>query len=256
MPLRIRIHRLPTVLRLDAEGRLLYSLFIRLCAILRRMGARWCTGTATDAEGRRHSMDLKAAESSYDAAHLYVTAAKSQEGAMLPSRAPMPTLATVFEVVVDGKVYRVTGKALQRWIIRERQQRKGPLYSHAAHPVSDGEHCLAIERISNGLMTRFAYFLINGRLRFSTSQKAFNLYLKYIWRLNIDTSPPPPHCPVDGIVLAQAGISGSWTKCDSVQEYMSWIDRLRMEAKAKSQSLAEWEYQVWPESALKKLSAA
>lgn len=130
------------------------------------------------------------------------------------------------------------------------------LYSHAAQPVSDGEHCLAIERISNGLLPRFAQFLINGRLRFGTSQKAFNLYLKYIWRLNIDTRPPPPHCPVDGIVLAAAGISGSWTKCDSVQEYMSWIDRLRMEAKAKSQSLAEWEYQVWLESALNKRSAA
>jgi hypothetical protein len=50
------------------------------------MGARWCTVTVTDAEGRRHSMDLKA-ESSYDAAHLYVTTAKSQETAMMPSRA-------------------------------------------------------------------------------------------------------------------------------------------------------------------------
>jgi hypothetical protein len=31
---------------------------------------------------------------------------------------PKPTLATVFEVVTAGKVYRVTGVALQRWIAR------------------------------------------------------------------------------------------------------------------------------------------
>ena len=37
-----------------------------------------------------------------------------------------PTLATVFEVVVSGRVYRVAGTALQRWIIERRQQWNGP----------------------------------------------------------------------------------------------------------------------------------
>jgi hypothetical protein len=41
-------------------------------------------------------------------------AAKSQAAAMLPGRVPAPTLASVFEVVVDGKVYTVKGAALQR----------------------------------------------------------------------------------------------------------------------------------------------
>ena len=39
---------------------------------------------------------------------------------------PQPTLATLFEVVIDGNVYRVEGKALQRWIVRQRQSLNGP----------------------------------------------------------------------------------------------------------------------------------
>jgi hypothetical protein len=39
---------------------------------------------------------------------------------------PRPTLATVFEVAIDGKVYRVAGKALWRRIIERRSSLKGP----------------------------------------------------------------------------------------------------------------------------------
>jgi hypothetical protein len=35
-------------------------------------------------------------------------------------------LATVFEVVVSGKIYRVAGAALQRWIVERRQTWSGP----------------------------------------------------------------------------------------------------------------------------------
>jgi hypothetical protein len=79
----------------------------------------------TDTKGQRDSMDVLA-QSTYDAAHLYVTAAKSKEAAMLPSRGPVPTVATVFEVVADGRIFRVKGSALQRWIIKQRQELGGP----------------------------------------------------------------------------------------------------------------------------------
>ena len=85
------------------------------------MGDRWCTVTVTDAGGRRHSVDVFAA-STFDAAHLFITHAKSDPRTGIPRL----TLSTVFEVVIDGKVYRVAGKALQRWIVKERQERKGP----------------------------------------------------------------------------------------------------------------------------------
>jgi hypothetical protein len=55
---------------------------------------RWCTVTVTDAEGRRHSVDVQAT-SSFDAAHLFVVEAKKERAIGLPN----PTLATVFEVV-------------------------------------------------------------------------------------------------------------------------------------------------------------
>ncbi len=81
--------------------------------------------TVTDEKGQRHSLDIQA-ESTYDAAHIYVSTAKSQAAAMLPNGVPVPTLATVFEIIVDGKVYTVKGTALQRWISRRRGELKGP----------------------------------------------------------------------------------------------------------------------------------
>jgi len=66
------------------------------------------------------------AQSTYDAAHLYVTSAKSQEAAAAAFRVPLPTLATVFEIVADGKIFHVKGVALQRWIIKRRQELGGP----------------------------------------------------------------------------------------------------------------------------------
>ena len=82
---------------------------------------KWCTVTVTDDQGRRHSLDLQAA-STFDAAHIYVCHVKEY-----PERGhPRPTLATLFEVVIESKVYRVEGRALQRWIVKRRQELNGP----------------------------------------------------------------------------------------------------------------------------------
>jgi len=82
---------------------------------------KWCTVTVTDDQGRRHSLDLQAA-STFDAAHVYVCHVKEHpEGGH-----PRPALATVFDVVIEGRVYRVEGRALQRWIVKRRQELSGP----------------------------------------------------------------------------------------------------------------------------------
>jgi hypothetical protein len=82
---------------------------------------KWCTVTVTDDQGKRHSLDLQAA-STFDAAHVYVCHVKEH-----PERGhPRPTLATLFEVVIESKVYRVEGRALQRWIVKRRQELNGP----------------------------------------------------------------------------------------------------------------------------------
>jgi hypothetical protein len=83
--------------------------------------SKWCTVTVTEQDGRRHSLDVLA-ESTYDAAHLFVVEAKKERAVGLPKS----TLATIFEVVASGKVYRVAGVALQSWIVERRQKWCGP----------------------------------------------------------------------------------------------------------------------------------
>lgn len=109
--------------------------------------------------------------------------------------------------------------------------------------VSDSEHYKTIQRISCSMSKEFPKLLIDGRLRYGTAQKAFNLYLKFPWRLG--QAAVPPHCPVDRIVLSQAGINGAWTKCKCEDEYREWIRKLTMAAKNCGLCLAEWEYKVW-----------
>ncbi len=111
-------------------------------------------------------------------------------------------------------------------------------YCQPAQPISDSQHCAAIGRIAEALSLAFGPYLNNGRLRYGTSQRAFNLYLKYLWRMG--KAAMPPHCPVDRVVLDEAGIDGCWTRCDSEQEYMQWINKIR-----EKTSLARWEYDVW-----------
>jgi hypothetical protein len=85
------------------------------------MGERWCTVTMIEESGRRHSVDVLAS-STFDAAHIFLTHAKADPRNGIPRL----SLDSVFEVVVDGKIHRVEGRALQQGILRERKERKGP----------------------------------------------------------------------------------------------------------------------------------
>src|SRR5438045_960242 len=85
------------------------------------MGERWATVTVTDSKGQRHSVDVYA-RSTCDAAHLFVTHARANPKNGLP---PLGR-ETVFEVTSAGKIHYVRGDALRRWILKERQERKGP----------------------------------------------------------------------------------------------------------------------------------
>ena len=62
------------------------------------------------------------ASSVYDAAHLFLTEAKENRASALP----VPTRKTVFEVVCEGKVHRVSGVKLKEWIQRRRRELGGP----------------------------------------------------------------------------------------------------------------------------------
>jgi hypothetical protein len=97
------------------------------------MASRWATVTLIEASGRRWSVDL-VASSVFDAAHLFVAHAKENPRNGLPR----PTTDSAFEVSVGGKIHRVTGRALQRWILREREERRGPAgYVFGKRPLLD-----------------------------------------------------------------------------------------------------------------------
>jgi len=117
-------------------------------------------------------------------------------------------------------------------------------YIDAEKTVPDIQHREAINRISQKLSSAFSDCLCDEHLRHGIAQKAFNLYLKYLWRLGIIVVPPP-HCPIDRVVLTAAGIDGLWTKADDEGQYMEWIEVLKSKAEAESLSLAEWENEVW-----------
>ncbi len=82
---------------------------------------KWCTVTVMDGEGKRYSVDVNA-ESSYDAAHLYVTHVRTNPSCGFP----IPTTSTVFEVVTGGRILRVPGTRLKKWIENRRTEWKGP----------------------------------------------------------------------------------------------------------------------------------
>lgn len=140
------------------------------------------------------------------------------------------------KVYKNDENYEVRERFRARWaeLIREASQ----AYRKPTMPISDEQHCAAIARISDELSKTFGEYLIGGRLRFGTSQKAFNLFLKYLWALK--EAAMPPHCPIDSVVLSKVGIADSWTKCDSCEEYMRWINEIR-----KRLQLAEWENETW-----------
>ena len=136
-----------------------------------------------------------------------------------------------------GEVRRREFRTAWAKLIREEASR----YVRPTQPITDIQHCESILRISKKLSYDFEEILKNSRLRLGTSQKALNLYLKYLWRLG--QVARPPHCPLDSIVLAQGGVVGAWTKCDREEQYMEWIGTLRKAAAPLC--LAEWEYHAW-----------
>jgi hypothetical protein len=53
-------------------------------------------------------------------------------------------------------------------------------------------------------------------------------------------------------VLRKARINGAWTKCETKDEYMGWIRKLRAEAQREGLQLTDWENKVWLEEYFKK----
>jgi hypothetical protein len=143
---------------------------------------------------------------------------------------------TVYESSCSDERKRAFRRALAKQL-----QDEALLY---ARPVSDTEHYRAIRRISDVVSDTCPKTLVGARFRYGTAQKAFNLYLKFLWRSGAISEPP--HCPVDSVMLREAGIDGAWTRCDSEAQYSEWINALRKQA--GQLTLGEWEHRVWLKS--------
>jgi hypothetical protein len=127
----------------------------------------------------------------------------------------------------------------QEW--RKELRKESKQYRQREDSMSDSEHCKIIGGIADRLSAKFAHLLNGERLRFGTSQKALNLYLKYFWHFG--EVSVPPHCPFDSIVLGELKIWDAWTKSDDAEAYMRWVNTARREA--GTISISEWECAAW-----------
>ncbi len=139
-----------------------------------------------------------------------------------------------------GRIYGPDVGERDRLTVREGVKAKlreyRPSYSDA---VDEPEHVNNITELSDRLSSEFRPCLRNGRFRVGISQKALNLYLKYLWcRGEID---PPPHCPFDSriIGLLPPKVRQAYTKVDKVGVYEDWVSEAKKIARGKP--LAEWE---------------
>lgn len=115
-------------------------------------------------------------------------------------------------------------------------------YSCEVDGISHIEHIKELVEVSR----RYAACLNDQHLVFGRAQKALNVYLKYLWCAFSSVSPP--HCPFDNIVIGRlklpAGCEHRWTHADAEESYREWV-KAATSAKKPSQSLAEWELEVW-----------
>ncbi len=113
-------------------------------------------------------------------------------------------------------------------------------------PVSDEAHLFNISELSSELSTRFSHCLKKGRFRIGISQKALNLYLKYL--LCVNAISLPPHCPFDSIVISHLPDCGhlKWTSIDDIKDYQALVEAAQK--KANGIPLPEWELSLWTSS--------
>ena len=88
---------------------------------------------------------------------------------------------------------------------------------------------------------KFDKLLVGGKLNFGITQKVFNLYLKYLWCLELIEIPP--HFPVDSIIQGKLGIyNNPWTKFENAEPYIYAINIAKKKLEDSDfKSLAELE---------------
>lgn len=117
-----------------------------------------------------------------------------------------------------------------------------PVYQSS---VTEEAHISNIERLS-AFSLGFKEILKKEQLNFGVSQKLLNLYLKYLWCLEV--IPTPPHFPVDRIVQTKLGIKNieAWTQFESAAPYLYVVNRAKeVLSNSEYNSLAQLELEIF-----------
>jgi hypothetical protein len=109
--------------------------------------------------------------------------------------------------------------------------------------IDEDSHNKEIIYLSDNLSSKYGHLLEKGRFRIGPSQKAINLYLKYLWC--IGEILIPPHCPFDQrVILAlPMNIKPAWTKIDDINDYKQLVESAKLAARGRP--LAEWELTLY-----------
>jgi hypothetical protein len=112
--------------------------------------------------------------------------------------------------------------------------------------IEEEKHLSNIRNLSDTLTSGFQHCLRNGRFRIGIAQKALNLYLKYLWCLDLIVMPP--HCPFDSIIISHLPHCKGliWTSIDTIEDYQILVQAARK--KADGEPLPEWELKMWTNS--------
>jgi len=119
--------------------------------------------------------------------------------------------------------------------------------------VSEADYEADIEQIKRTMNQRFASGFrssLDARddlapgFRISHAQKGLSVFLKHIWCIDRERFPSPPQCPVDSVIMKQAGAANhppKWTRINSIEEHREKIALLRGVAERARLPLAHWE---------------
>jgi len=114
-----------------------------------------------------------------------------------------------------------------------------PSYNNSVTDKHHIENIISIQERSKD----YSHILQNGKFSFGVCQKILNLYLKYLWCLDM-VKFTPPHFPVDRIIQKELGIKYpvAWTTDMDEEKYMEIINHSRsLLSKYNVQNIAELE---------------
>jgi len=152
------------------------------------------------------------------------------------------TISAAFRQGRGSPVYKENvaeeGKKNFHSFLKNRREDYGSIYKNV---IDGNQHIKNIKNLQAEINEIYAPILDSNNLAFGRVQKLLNLYLKYLWTLNMILTPP--HCPFDYIIISELKTDvPNWTKQSFTEkDYKKLVDL----AENKLKNIAEWELEFW-----------